>query len=89
MFIAHIGSMDTFAKGLRNAVYLLQSKRLPDMLNNRYKGWSESLGLQIENGKMNFEELESFVKKEKEPSVKSGKQGKGFYFLFILFFLIR
>merc|ERR1719231_1369395 len=40
MFLAHIGSMDCFAKGLRNAARLIESGTLDNMVKERYSSWS-------------------------------------------------
>jgi xylose isomerase len=74
MFIAHIGSMDTFAKGLLNAAHILSNGRLPKMLEVRYAGWSEGFAKSVELGKSSFEELEKVAKTQGQPKKISGKQ---------------
>jgi xylose isomerase len=75
LFIAHIGSMDAFAKGLINAVYIIDSGKIPKMVANRYASWSESEFAAIESGKSSFDELESIAKKLGQPKAISGRQG--------------
>lgn len=75
LFIAHIGSMDTFAKGLINAAYILDSGKLPKMLSDRYSSWAESHFMAVESGKSSFDELEIIAKKLGKPKAVSGKQG--------------
>lgn len=76
LFIAHIGSMDTFAKGLINAAYIIDSGKIPKMVSDRYASWSESHFMAVETGKSSFDELESIAKKLGKPKAMSGKQGK-------------
>ncbi|KAJ3092261.1 hypothetical protein HK102_009231 [Quaeritorhiza haematococci] len=80
IFIAHIGSMDTFALGLRHAANIIESGRLPKMLSSRYESWNTTdEGKRIELGKSSFEELDQYVKTkggENLVHAKSGKQGK-------------
>ncbi|KAI9337024.1 xylose isomerase [Zopfochytrium polystomum] len=76
ILIAHVGSMDTFAKGLRQAAYILSSGKLPKMLENRYSSWkSTDLAVKVEKGEASFEELEEFVRYAAKPAANtSGKQ---------------
>ncbi|CAK8992309.1 Xylose isomerase [Durusdinium trenchii] len=77
MFIAHIASIDALAKGLRNAVRLLEHGRLPAMLKQRYAGFDEGLGKQIEEGNSSLEALtQHCLDNDTEPPVLSGKQEK-------------
>lgn len=74
LFIAHIGAMDTFARGLRNAVCIIQDGLLPGMVKGRYSSYSHGLGQKVEDGSATFEDLEIFIKQNGEPKVTSGKQ---------------
>jgi xylose isomerase len=74
LFIAHIGSMDTFAKGLLNAAHILSSGRLPKMVEARYAGWNQGFAQSVELGKSSFEELEKVAEKQGQPKQTSGKQ---------------
>lgn len=76
LFIAHIGSMDTFAKGLINASYIILSGKIPKMVSSRYSSWSQSEFLAVESGKSSFDELERVAKKLGKPKAISGQQGK-------------
>jgi xylose isomerase len=76
LFIAHIGSMDIFAKGLRNAAWSLEHGKLKNMVKERYSSWASPLGLKVHAGKSSFEELEAMAKQNPIQKVKSGKQGK-------------
>ncbi|KAJ3201356.1 hypothetical protein HDU82_008180 [Entophlyctis luteolus] len=75
IFIAHIGSMDTFAKGLLNAAKVVEDGRLDAMRKSRYASWeTEALGRKVESGKASFIELEAFAKEVGTPDAISGKQ---------------
>lgn len=74
LFYAHIGAMDVFAKGLKNAARMMKDKVLENAVNERYKDWASELGSKIENQKVGFEELESYILKNGEPEVQSGRQ---------------
>ncbi len=74
LFYAHIGGMDVFARGLKNAAKMIGDKVFENAVKDRYKGWSEDLGKQIEGKKIGFEELEAYTIKNGEPKVQSGKQ---------------
>ncbi|KAI9342524.1 xylose isomerase 1 [Obelidium mucronatum] len=75
LFIAHIGSMDVFAKGLLNAAKLVEDGRLDKMRKARYESWTkDKIGVKVESGKATFEELETYAKKNSDLQAISGKQ---------------
>lgn len=76
LFIAHIGGMDTFAKGLRNAAKIIEDGTLKNLVKERYSSFDSELGKKIEQGKSNFKELEQFIIQKGEPKPVSGKQEK-------------
>lgn len=76
LFIAHIGAMDTFARGLRAAAAIINDKHLDRLVSARYASFQTGIGAQIAAGKATLEECETFVKKEGEPKQTSGKQEK-------------
>ncbi|CAL1610528.1 unnamed protein product [Knipowitschia caucasica] len=76
LFIAHIGAMDAFARGLRNAVRVVQDRLLPDLVEERYKSYSHGLGAKVDEGSATLEDLENYIKKNGEPKATSGKQEK-------------
>ncbi len=75
LFYAHIGGMDTFAKGLKVAAAMRESGELADMIKNRYHSWDAGIGAEIESGKANFASLEKYMldKGETDPP-ESGRQ---------------
>lgn len=74
LFYAHIGAMDTFARGLKNAAKIIEDGRIADAVKARYAGWDAGIGSEIEGRKVGFEELEQFTLTNGEPEVKSGRQ---------------
>lgn len=73
-FIAHIGGMDAYAKGLRAAAAIIEDGVLDGMINKRYSSFDSPLGKKIEAGNANFEELEAYARANGEPGHFSGKQ---------------
>ncbi len=74
LFHAHVGAMDVFARGLKNAANMIEDKTLQNAVDDRYSGWSKDLGSKIENGKAGFEELEAYILEHGEPQLQSGRQ---------------
>jgi len=78
LFIAHIGAIDTFARGLLNAAKIVEKGIIPDLVAARYSTWDSELGKKIEHRKASFEELEKYLLelKDSEPVSRSAKQEK-------------
>ncbi|XP_051920723.1 xylose isomerase-like [Hippocampus zosterae] len=76
LFIAHIGAMDAFARGLRNAVSICEDGLLANLVQERYSSFSQGIGLKVEEGAASLEEMEAFIKQNGEPKSTSGKQEK-------------
>ncbi len=74
LFHAHIGAMDTFARGLKNAARIIEDKGLEEMARARYAGWDTGIGAEIESGSVGFDKLEAYTLEHGEPEVQSGKQ---------------
>lgn len=75
LFHAHIGGMDTFARGLKNAAAIRADGRLGQFVKQRYSSWDSGLGASIEQGKESFASLEKIMleKGEAAPNA-SGRQ---------------
>ncbi len=75
LFYAHIGGMDTFARGLKIAAAIRKDGRLAEFVRERYSSWDTALGVRIEKGKADFKELEAYILKKGDatPNV-SGRQ---------------
>lgn len=74
LFIAHIGSIDAFARGLRNAAKLREEGALQNLVDARYQGWKSALGESILSGKHDLTSLEQWALTAVEPKKTSGKQ---------------
>jgi xylose isomerase len=61
LFYAHIGGMDTFAKGLKIAAAIRADGELARMLKDRYASWDGGVGAEIEAGKHDFASLEKYM----------------------------
>ena len=75
LFHAHIGGMDTFARGLKIAAAIRADGRLAEFVRNRYRSWDAGVGKKIESGKASFKTLETYMLKKGEVSKnESGRQ---------------
>jgi len=75
LFHAHIGGMDTFARGLKIATAIRTDGRLAEFVRNRYRSWDAGIGKKIESGKANFRTLETYMLKKGEATKnESGRQ---------------
>lgn len=74
LFYGHIGAMDAFARGLRNAVRMIEDGIFEEIIKERYAGWDEGIGAKIERAELGFEELQSYILEHSEPEIKSGRQ---------------
>jgi xylose isomerase len=61
LFYAHIGGMDTFARGLKIAQAIISDGRLASFVKDRYRSWDSELGRRIESGQASFTDLESYI----------------------------
>jgi xylose isomerase len=74
LFYAHIGGMDTFAKGLLIADSLIKDKALSGVLEERYSSFNSGIGAKIEKGEIGLEEIEKWILNERMPVQKSARQ---------------
>ncbi|TFE22847.1 xylose isomerase [Cohnella luojiensis] len=61
LFFAHIAGMDTYARGLKAAAKLIEGRVLDDIVDNRYRSFSEGIGAEIVSGKATLKSLEAYV----------------------------
>ena len=72
---AHIGGIDTLARGLQNACRMLQEGRLRSAVERRYGAWDEKLGGAILGGGMDLAALARHVEQTGlDPRPVSGRQ---------------
>jgi xylose isomerase len=75
LFHAHVGGIDTLARGLLVADRMLEDGKLDQMLEERYAGWNEPFGKQILEGKFSLADLsEQVLSKGIDPKPRSGRQ---------------
>ncbi|MCS6770650.1 MAG: xylose isomerase [Kiritimatiellae bacterium] len=74
LFHAHIGGMDTFAKGLLIAHRMKEDGVFEKFIEERYAGWKTAMGKKILAGKATLPELEEWAAKVGEPPRTSGRQ---------------
>ncbi|MGH9332910.1 MAG: xylose isomerase [Vicinamibacteria bacterium] len=75
LFHAHIGGMDTFARGLLVAEALIRDGVFSKVLSERYRKFRETdMGRKILARKTSLPELESWAESEGEPERVSGRQ---------------
>ncbi|KAA3612560.1 MAG: xylose isomerase [Calditrichaeota bacterium] len=76
LFIAHISSMDTLARGLLIADDILKNSKFLALRNTRYKSFDSGDGKRFEKGELSLEELKNLAVSLGEPAQISGKQEK-------------
>ncbi|MEM7384653.1 MAG: xylose isomerase [Verrucomicrobiota bacterium] len=74
LFHAHIGGMDAFARGLKNAHNILEDGRMTAFIKERYASFDSGIGKQIEEGSVTLADLDEYVQKNDEPTTQSGRQ---------------
>jgi xylose isomerase len=75
LIAAHVGGMDTCARGLKAAAKMLEDKALTDPLKERYAGWQTPEAQAMLSGKRSLEEISERVLREGiDPKPRSGKQ---------------
>lgn len=74
LFHAHIGGMDTFARGLIIADKIMNDADFKEIRYGRYSSFDEGNGKKFEEGNLSLEELRTFAIETGEPAVTSGKQ---------------
>jgi len=61
LFHAHVGGMDTFARGLKIAAAIRADGELAQFVKDRYSSWDTGIGAEIESGKADFKALEAYM----------------------------
>ena len=74
LFIAHIGGMDAFARGLLIADRVLSDPRLQGHLRDRYGSFDDGDGKRFEEGKLDFAALRDLAAANGEPGRISARQ---------------
>jgi len=74
LFIAHIGGMDSFARGLVIADRVLSDPRSTELRFGRYSSFDKGEGKQFESGELDFTALRDIAARNGEPQQISAKQ---------------
>ncbi len=75
LFHAHIGGVDTLARGLLHAARLIEDQRLAAHVAERYAGWDGELGRAILKGQHSLADLAALVDaRGLDPRPRSGRQ---------------
>ena len=74
LFYAHIGGMDTFARGLLIADEILNNSDFRTLREGRYASFESGNGLLYSKEELKLEQLRDLANKNGEPEVRSGKQ---------------
>ena len=74
LFVAHIGGMDTFARGLLIADEIVKNSDYQTIRYGRYSSFDDGDGKNFEDGKLTLEELRNLALRKGEPQKRSGKQ---------------
>ncbi len=74
LFMAHIGGMDTFARGLLVAEALLERSPLPTQRRARYSSFDSGAGRAFEAGELRLQDLRDHAARSAEPEQRSGRQ---------------
>ncbi|RPA68254.1 xylose isomerase [Cyclobacteriaceae bacterium YHN15] len=74
LFLAHIGSMDAFARGLLIADRILSESAYSELRKQRYASFDSGKGKEYEEGKLTLEDLRAHAIANGEPRQISGKQ---------------
>ncbi|MEL7536548.1 MAG: xylose isomerase [Pseudomonadota bacterium] len=74
LFIAHIGGMDAFARGLIIAERILADRRVHELRFGRYTSFDEGDGERFAAGDLGLEDLHRLASNADEPVQRSGRQ---------------
>jgi xylose isomerase len=74
IFLAHIGGMDAFARGLLIAQAVLEKSNYKKLRKERYASYDSGKGADFEKGKLSLEDLRKYAIETGEPKQISGKQ---------------
>ena len=74
IFIGHINSMDTLARGLLIASNILKDSSYLKLKSSRYSSFDNGDGHSFEKGEVNLKKLAELAQNSSEPDQISGKQ---------------
>lgn len=71
---AHVAGMDAFARGLKVAHKLLEDRVFENIIDERYSSFKKGIGLEIVEGRANFQTLEQYTLNNPNITNNSGRQ---------------
>jgi xylose isomerase len=71
---AHVAGMDAFARGLKVAHKLLEDRVFENIIDERYSSFKKGIGLEIVEGRANFQTLEQYALQNPNIKNNSGRQ---------------
>ncbi|TKH02961.1 xylose isomerase [Peribacillus simplex] len=71
---AHVAGMDAFARGLKVAHKLLEDRVFENIIDERYSSFKKGIGLEIVEGRANFQTLEQYALQNPNILNNSGRQ---------------
>lgn len=74
LFHAHIGGMDTFARGLKIAAKIVEDGRFDEFVSKRYSSFDSGIGADVESGKATLDSLDAYAQGIQPPALESGRQ---------------
>ncbi|MCA1801366.1 MAG: hypothetical protein LC662_02790 [Rhodothermaceae bacterium] len=74
LFYAHIGGMDTFARGLLIAENIVKNPLYTEIRDGRYASFESGNGKKFEQGAIDLEKLRELAVQNGEPKTTSGRQ---------------
>ena len=74
LFIAHIGGMDAFARGLVLADKITRDPRVKELKHGRYRSFNSGDGQRFEKGELSLSDLRNIAAARGEPESISGRQ---------------
>jgi len=75
LFHAHVGGIDTLARGLLQASRLMETGALSAFVEQRYSGWNQPFGRDILEGRKSLADLADYVLSNRvDPQPRSGGQ---------------
>jgi xylose isomerase len=74
LFYAHIGGMDTFARGLLIAHKLIEDRVLSDFIEERYGTFNSGIGSMMLSKQFGLEDAEKWILDQNNPVSQSGRQ---------------
>ena len=75
LLIAHIGGMDTCARGLKAAAAMVEDGTMSDFVDQRYAGWKHDEAQKMLSGDYALDDIAAYVEQaDVNPGPRSGKQ---------------